>query len=182
MRLFIAINFSDEIRNRILEIQDQLRSQTLSGNFTRSENFHLTLVFLGETPEEKLDCLFRIMEEIHEPPFEISFNCSGCFSNRRRELWWIGADQKSPCLPVLVKIHKQLLDRLLSAGFPVDTRPFKAHITIGREIERSRPVVLDFPGIKVKADRISLMKSEHIKGKLCYTEIFGKVLAGDILT
>ena len=184
MRLFVAVNFSDEVKNRILEVREQLRGQTLRGNFTRPENLHLTLAFIGETPEEKLDSLYGIIEGINAPPFEMSINCSGCFSRSGKELWWIGTDPKSPCHAFLENINRQLFDHLLAAGFLAgsasDSRRFSAHITIGREIKRSRPVVLDFPEIKAKVDRISLMKSEHVKGKLTYTEIFGKELSSEM--
>jgi len=174
MRLFIAVNFCGEVINQILELQEQLRTQSLRGNFTRPENFHLTLAFLGEAAEEKAASLGRIIENIGTVPFEISFTRTGCFTHSRKDLWWLGVDVKCPGLPFLESIHKQLLELLLAAGFSVDTRPFNAHITLGREIKHSRPIILNPPEIKVRVDRISLMKSEHIAGKLTYTEIFGK--------
>jgi 2'-5' RNA ligase len=180
MRLFIAVNFSDEVKNRIVNIQEQLRAQTVTGNFTRPGNFHLTLAFLGETPEEKLKPLFRIMEEIHAPPFDISFSSAGCFSHSRKELWWIGAEPDCPGLGLLKAIHQQLIDRLdkevdfQGKSFSVDKRPFNAHITLGREIKHFGPIALDKPCITVRVDRISLMKSEHVKGVLTYTELFAR--------
>ena len=174
MRLFIAVNFPREVKNKILDTQEQLRGQSLRGNFTRSENFHLTLAFLGETPGEKVSELCEIVKEIKAVPFEISFTHTGCFTHSRKELWWIGADPNDPGLLQLKSIHRQLLDNLLNAGFSVDTRPFSAHITLGREIKHSGSIVLDRPDIAVRVDRISLMKSEHISGKLTYTEIFAK--------
>ena len=179
MRLFAAVNFSDEIKSQILSLQEQLRSRVLCGNFSRSENLHMTLIFLGEIPEEKLKILFGIIDEIQAPDFEIWFNRTGCFARSGKELWWLGADRNSPGFQVLLSVHKQLLCRLLDAGFPsgpdrIDTRPFNAHITLGREIKHTGPVILEKPDIRVKVNRISLMKSEHVRGVLTYTEIYGK--------
>ena len=171
MRLFAAVNFSDEIKSRLLEIQERLRSQSLKGSFTRPENFHLTMAFLGETPKEKLAGLFRIMEEVRTAPFDIHFNLTGCFTHSRKELWWIGADRNCSGFPLLEAIHAQLIDRLLDEGFNVDRRPFNPHITLGREIKHSGPIILDCPDIAVRVDRVSLMKSEHIRGVLNYTEL-----------
>ena len=182
MRLFIAVNFSDETKNRILKIQEQLRSQAYKGSFSRPENFHLTLAFLGETPEEKLQVLSGIMGEARSKqpfgiaPFDLLFNRTGCFTHSRKELWWLGADRNCPGLPLLEAIHGQLLDSLEKEGFPVDKRPFNAHVTLAREIKRANPIVLDCPAITVRVDRISMMKSERIKGVLTYTELFGRQL------
>ena len=173
MRLFIAVNFCEKIKNQIIVLQEQLRDQSLKGNFTRPENLHLTLAFLGETPEEKIGLIYRIIEEIKTPPLEIYFNRTGCFTHSRKELWWVGADPKSPGLPFLQAIQGQLVDLLIKAGLPVDRRSFNAHITLGREIKHSMPIILDNPAITVRVDRISLMKSEHIRGLLTYTEIVG---------
>jgi len=176
MRLFIAVNFSDEIKKQIQLVQDQLRSQASGGSFSRSENFHITLVFLGETPEEKTESLFRIIDAIEAPLFDITFNRTGCFTHSRKELWWIGADRNSLGFPVLLSIHAQLISRLLDAGFPTDTRPFNAHITLAREVKHVERIVLDKPDIKPCINRISLMKSERIRGVLTYTEIYTKKL------
>jgi 2'-5' RNA ligase len=174
MRLFIAINFSDEVKNQLLKIQEQLKSQSSRGNFTRSENLHLTLAFLGETPETQLEKLYDILEGIQSPAFAIPFNRTGCFTHSKKELWWIGATKDSSGLPLLRAVHEQLLSRLLEKGFSADTRPFNAHITMGREIKHTKPILLDCPEITVQADRISLMQSEHLKTGLTYTELMRK--------
>jgi 2'-5' RNA ligase len=171
MRLFIAVIFSDEIKNRLLKIQEQLRSQSSRGNFTRPENLHLTLAFLGETPETQLEKLYDILEDIQSSPFSIPFNRTGCFTHSGKELWWIGAAKDSSGLPLLKAIHEQLLSRLLKEGFPADTRPFNAHITLGREIKHAKPILLNCPEITAQVDHISLMKSEHLRTGLIYTEL-----------
>ena len=53
MRLFIAINFSDKTRSRLLALRDELRLHSERGNFTAPENLHLTLVFLGECDDRQ---------------------------------------------------------------------------------------------------------------------------------
>ena len=179
MRLFIAVNFNDQVKKWILDIQGLLRAQSTRGNFTRPENLHLTLVFIGESPEEKLNKIFKIMDEIELGSFEISFSHTGCFTHSSKELWWIGVERSCPGLLQLEAIHTQLLDRLLTSGFNVDNRPFNAHITLGREIKRLGPIVLNCPKITVKVNRISLMKSEHIRGILTYTELMGQDLRAD---
>ena len=171
MRLFVAVNFSEEIKSRLLTLRERLRPQTLKGSFTRPENFHLTLAFLGETHREKLPALFRIMEELCFAPFVISFDHAGCFTHSRKELWWIGANPYSQGLPLLEAIHRQLNGRLEEKGFSVDKRPFNAHISLGREIRRSRPIILDCPAIEISVDRISLMESGRSRGVLTYTEL-----------
>lgn len=177
MRLFIAVNFCDEVKNRLIELQEQLRAQAVKGNFTRPENLHLTLAFLGETPEEKMEDLFRILEGIRTPsPFEIVFSRTGRFTHSRKDLWWIGSDPDDPGLPLLKAIHGQLLCRLEEEGFAADKRPFNAHITLGREVKSLRPVLLDNPEIMVRVNRISLMKSEHSRSVLTYTELFAREL------
>jgi 2'-5' RNA ligase len=187
MRLFIAVNFDNEVKKRLLEIQALLRSQCIRGNFTRPENLHLTLAFLGETPDEKVSSLLQILDKInndihmtpnalHEAssaakPFVVSFTHTGCFTHSHKELWWVGADETCQGLNRLKAIHGELIKRLLDAGFHVDTRSFNPHITLGREVKHSRKITLNCDEIKVKVDRLSLMKSEHIGGKLTYTEL-----------
>jgi len=180
MRLFIAVNFDYEVKKQLMEIQAQLRSQCTRGNFTRPENIHLTLAFLGETPEEKVPSILKIIDEtmndVQTPavalPFEVSFTHTGCFTHSHKELWWVGADETCQGLSRLRATHGGLINRLLDAGFHVDTRSFNPHITLGREVKHSQKITLNCDEIKVKVDRLCLMKSEHIGGKLTYTELF----------
>lgn len=171
MRLFVAVNFTREVKDQILQVQEKLRAQCVKGNFSRPENLHLTLVFIGETPEEKIKTLCKIINGVKTPSFGVLFDRTGYFSHSGKELWWIGADPDSPGLPVLKSIHSQLTHSFEDAGLSVDARPLNAHITLGREIKHPKPIVLDCPGIAVMVDRISLMKSEHLRGVLTYTEI-----------
>jgi 2'-5' RNA ligase len=174
MRLFTAVNFDDTVKRRLLEAQAEIRAGSLGGNFSREENLHLTLVFLGETPGDRLPEIKRIMGQIAGPPPELNFSGLGCFSRARKELWYLEAEE-GPGLERLREIQKELSSRLLGLGLPLDTRPFRAHITLGREIRtREKP---GWEGrIRVPVKRISLMKSEHRRGLLVYTELFGQDL------
>ncbi len=49
MRLFVAINFSKDVKNALLAAIDELKGQAVSGNFTSPDNLHLTLAFIGES-------------------------------------------------------------------------------------------------------------------------------------
>jgi RNA 2',3'-cyclic 3'-phosphodiesterase len=180
MRLFIAVNFDNAVKEQLLEIQARLRSQSARGNFTRPENLHLTLAFLGETPEERVPSILKIIEDVHVShkvlPLEVAFTHTGCFAHSHKELWWIGADETCQGLGRLRAIHGELIKRLPYAGFSVDKRPFNPHITLGREVKHLGQITLNCNEIKVKVDRLSLMKSEHIGGKLTYTELFPAAL------
>jgi 2'-5' RNA ligase len=179
MRLFIAVNFDDAVKKQLLEIQKLLRSQCTCGNFTRPENLHLTMAFLGETPEWKVASLLQTINDVQAlpeaapeaMPFELSFTHTGCFTHSHKELWWVGADENCPGINHLKAIHSQLIKRLLDSNFSVDNRSFNPHITLGREIKHSGKIILDCNVIKVIVDRLSLMKSEHIGGVLTYTEL-----------
>ena len=84
MRLFIAIQLNEEMRNLLGEIQDTYRRMAVRGNYTPPENLHLTLAFIGEydSPEAVLDAL----ETVSFQPFRILLDRTGCFG----DLHWAG--------------------------------------------------------------------------------------------
>lgn len=180
MRLFIAINFDDEVKGRLLDIQARIKVQSYRGSFSRPENLHLTLVFLGETPEDQTPLIRGAVSNTAagQGSFNLVFNRAGCFRHSNKELWWIGADDADPGLRPLVELRRRLGDELKAASIVFDDRPFNAHITLGREIKHDAPIEAPAGHIAVPVNRISLMKSEHIRGVLTYTEIFGQDLPG----
>ena len=79
MRLFIAINLNDDFQKTLTEMQNDLRSQHVCGNYTPIENLHITLAFIGEYPdlEDVMDALAGIDFE----PFDISLDGFGNFGD-----------------------------------------------------------------------------------------------------
>ena len=55
MRIFIAIEFSNKIKNILHNIQEIVKENSISGKFTDKDNFHLTIRFIGEITEVQLN-------------------------------------------------------------------------------------------------------------------------------
>jgi len=49
MRTFIALNFKDDLRDRLGKIQKKLKTNVIKGSWVYIDNFHLTMKFLGNT-------------------------------------------------------------------------------------------------------------------------------------
>jgi len=166
MRLFVAINFNNDTRAQLIRIRDELRSRSERGNFSLPENLHLTLAFLGECDILQTSAAKAAMDSIRFDPFPITVERIGNF---RGELWWVGLK----LTPQLSRLQQELSDTLNSKGFILESRRFRPHITIGREIVLyARPWNIELFGETV--DTIDLMKSEHINGRLTYTKIHSK--------
>lgn len=168
MRLFAAINFTDSFREGLINTREQLKDKSLSGNFTLNENLHLTLAFIGETKnisgaKNAVDRAFRNFKS-----FKISTERIGKFS----DLWWVGIKENASLTEAAEKIQNELI----SAGFSIEKRKFKPHITIARQVVPKEKIFLEPPRLCMNVTRISLMQSSRISGKLCYTEIYGKDL------
>ncbi|MCL1955075.1 MAG: RNA 2',3'-cyclic phosphodiesterase [Brevinematales bacterium] len=181
-RLFISVNCDEKVKNQILSVQEKIKTLSLKGNFSSPENLHLTLVFLGETPDDAIQPITSVIDKALVPPvapFELTFTTAGCFKHSNKELWWIGTDHNDMNIDILKTIRQRITNDLLSKGIHFDNRPFNPHITLGREIKHELPIIIPKQGIIFPVNRISLMKSERISGKLTYTEIFGRDLEGE---
>ena len=180
MRLFIAVNFDEEAKQCILAVQDRIRKEVEKGKFSPVENLHLTLVFLGETPEKKIlpikEAMTRAVSLSGEPSFTLMFSRAGFWRRGGKELWYLGTETQAE-EKKLKDLQEGLAGELIARGFLIDAQPFTAHITLGREIRGElRPFTTQ--GIPIAVKRISLMLSENNrqpggKNKLVYTELFG---------
>ena len=171
MRLFVAIQFDSEVKDRIQTVQERLRCLDNCANFTRRENLHLTLAFLGETPEARLRDIEGAMRAVETVPLELCFDRTGRFRQRDSELWWIGVRKNRE----LERMQAELTARLRSAGFSLEERTFHPHLTLAREVRLTRPpdqaALLGGP-FAARADSMSLMRSQRLRSRLIYTEIF----------
>ncbi len=110
MRLFIAINFTEEIKSMLYECAQELKSHSRKGNFSNKDNLHLTLAFLGELPEDRIEDIEEAMEEVKASPFTLEFSQLGKFDSRSRgeALYWCGVKAN----PSLQGIQRKLLSAL----------------------------------------------------------------------
>ncbi|MBQ9536010.1 MAG: RNA 2',3'-cyclic phosphodiesterase [Clostridia bacterium] len=163
MRLFAAVLFSPRFTEAVTEVQSQLRAVCRRGNFTRLENLHLTLAFIGETDDLAGAC--RALETLPpRPTFEISLRGAGRFD----ELHWVGLKESAP----LAALADDVRCALRAAGFAIERRAFSPHITLVRQAElRSQPR-LCVPPASMTVTHISLMSSLRENGRLVYDEVF----------
>ena len=169
MRLFIAINFAEETKARLLALRDALRAQSARGNFSLPENLHLTLVFLGECDARQCTAAQKAMAAVAFAPMEIAINHVGRFRRDGGDIWWTGVRE----IPALMALQQDLTERLLAAGFALERRKYSPHITLGREVVTDAAPWKPEP-FGETISRIDLMKSERIQGKLTYTAIYAK--------
>ncbi|MCL2396736.1 MAG: RNA 2',3'-cyclic phosphodiesterase [Defluviitaleaceae bacterium] len=169
MRLFIAINFDKATRDGLVLLQNDLRKQSTGGNFTLYTNLHLTLAFIGECTAAQANTIKTVIDSVNFTPFPIKINSIGRFGRKEGDLWWAGiAENKA-----LLALQHNITQKLITAGFTLDTRKYNPHITLGRKIITAAASQQIEP-LHQSIASIDLMKSEHIQGLLTYTTIHTK--------
>ncbi|HZK56713.1 MAG TPA: RNA 2',3'-cyclic phosphodiesterase [Clostridia bacterium] len=175
MRLFIAINLEEKLKNSIQNIIQDIKKHSQKGRFVKNEHIHLTLEFLGEIPVGEVDLIEEAMEQVSCRAFTLEPSEIGRFKRRGGDIYWIGLKKNQS----LFKMQKELHNLLLKKGFELESRKYNPHLTIGRRVVMDG----DFdPGkyieqlkeLNITVDKIDLMKSEHINGKLKHTVIFSR--------
>lgn len=177
MRLFIAVNFNDKVKNQIKEIINKVGANSRQGKFVNKEHMHLTVEFLGEIPAAEVNLIQEIIHELGYKPFTLRLNEIGCFQRRDGNIYWLGIERHD----TLFEIHDELHQKLINQGFKLEDRKYKPHLTIGRKIKLDNgfdPKTLNglIEAIAIYVDKIDLMKSEHIDGKLMHTVVYSKRL------
>src|SRR5512134_624706 len=95
LRLFIAIALPDDIKARLAALQRELREGLgrSSISWTRPENLHLTLRFLGDISSDRIDDLTAALAAAaaSQAPLNLTVAGLGCFpSSRRPRILWAG--------------------------------------------------------------------------------------------
>ncbi|MCX6332996.1 MAG: RNA 2',3'-cyclic phosphodiesterase [Bacteroidia bacterium] len=130
-RIFIAVRIDPG--NTLLELHSSLRS-ALAGekiNWTDPANLHLTMAFLGDTEEELIKVVSIMLSQkcTGFGAFRFNMNGTGVFKNYRDpRVIWMGIDHNEK----LLQLNDQIMTGLKDAGFRIEERLFKPHITLGR--------------------------------------------------
>lgn len=132
MRLFVAIELSEEVRGALVEAQQALRVWSKTVRWVEPKLLHLTVKFLGDVPDGDLPRIVEAVEGVANAanPFEWRLTGCGCFPPRGGvRIVWVGAEDASGNLAELVKSAEAGFEAL---GFSRESRPFSPHLTIGR--------------------------------------------------
>ena len=171
MRLFVAIQFTDKMKEQLCDVITDLKKYAVKGNFTHRENIHLTLAFIGET--EKLLEVKQAMATVDVEPFMLNIAGFGKFMRNSGDIYWVGAEKTKN----LLSVYGQLYDALTKAGFILEDRAYTPHLTLGRGVRLQDGFDISgfskaIPEMSMLVNHISLMKSERINDKLVYTEMY----------
>src|SRR5579859_6318520 len=93
MRLFIALDIDDAIRERLARFVEGVRNFAPDARWVKPESLHVTLKFIGEQSEAALDRIKQTMAEVRIPAAEIHFHGYGFFPTATSaRVFWIGME------------------------------------------------------------------------------------------
>ena len=120
-------------------------------------------------PLEKVEIIKDTIEQVAFEPFTMNMSKVGYFKRRDGNIYWLGIEDNEILFGTQAKLHKLLIKQ----GFKLESRPYKPHITIGRKVkmkENFNPENLfnSINQISINVDKIDLMKSEYIDGRLVH--------------
>jgi 2'-5' RNA ligase len=131
LRLFFAVNFSDETKEKFYEISSRLKKFNEPVKYEPIKKLHLTLLFLGNVDEVLIQNLNQGSEEISKKFFttELYFEKLGVFKNYSLpRVIWIGTKEN----PELRLLSEQLKSLAHGLNIQTDEKEFSPHITLGR--------------------------------------------------
>ena len=134
MRLFLAL-WPDETVRRRIHRAGRLAVAAGRGRPVPAGNLHLTLAFLGEVADTRREAVAQAAAAAAASvgPFELSLTDIGIFQRGtfgRAGVLWLGGPATEP----LTALVRDLKDRLIEAGFGLDRKPFRPHLTLARKL------------------------------------------------
>jgi 2'-5' RNA ligase len=133
MRLFVAMELPEDVRRRLAKVQDSLR-EAIVAKWIPVEQMHLTLKFLGETPDQQLPEIIERLKTIHFDPIRLSTAGLVCFPPHG-PIRIVAAelrDSEQKCAALQTEIDQACH----AAGFKLEGRRWLPHVTLGRVKER----------------------------------------------
>jgi RNA 2',3'-cyclic 3'-phosphodiesterase len=129
MRLFIALDIDDAIRERIARFMDGISPFAPDARWVTPESLHVTLKFIGEEPDDSVDRIRRALESVAADTTEIDFRGFGFFPTAKSaRVFWIGMDAG----PQLAALAAAIDNATATLGSPKEDRTFSPHLTLAR--------------------------------------------------
>jgi RNA 2',3'-cyclic 3'-phosphodiesterase len=169
-RVFIAIELPASVRQKLKAHIDRLRESVpeASASWSREDNLHLTLKFLGDTSVSRIETLSQAAKGAASEvaSFELMVKGCGAFPPRGQpRVLWIGIEDPAGDLG---KLHQALEDQCAKAGFAREPRPFHPHLTIVRlrKPHGSRQLAITHQEIGFAAETVSVSALAVVRSEL----------------
>lgn len=166
-RYFIAIGITEPIKKDIGELANLLTKYDVDIKWVVLENLHITLKFLGNTPDNVLPKIKNSLSDIISSykPFYIKIYGTDVFPNRRHpRVIWVGVKNTD----ILAKIKNDIEESMESLGYKKEDKEFNPHLTLGRVRSQKgmQNVITELDNFKekdfglIQVEGIKLMKSD----------------------
>jgi 2'-5' RNA ligase len=127
-RAFVAVRPPDVVLDEVERLAARARDAVAGARWTRREQWHLTIQFLGNRAE--LDAVTGALRALRHPAGELRLGGVGAFpSARRARVLWVGTATGTEWLDALAAAVGTLL---VPAGHPPEERQFHGHLTLAR--------------------------------------------------
>lgn len=163
MRAFIAFEIPEEIKKVLIEAQSQLDKCKAKLKITK--DFHLTLKFLGEIDEKKVEEIKKKLNEIKFDSFETSLTNIGVFPGENSiRVVWVGLNDSEN---KITGLQKEVDSKMETLGFKKDTR-FHPHLTLARIkfVKDKQDFIKSLKEIKIEKKAFEVSEFKLIKSTL----------------
>jgi 2'-5' RNA ligase len=129
MRLFVALDIDDNIRDRLSRFVEGVRGFSPEARWVRPESLHVTLKFIGEKTEPEVERIKRALQTIVADGFEMNFCGYGFFPGARAaRVFWVGIEAGDQLTALAATVDKTLAQ----LDIPKEEHAFSPHLTLAR--------------------------------------------------
>jgi len=183
IRSFIAIELPDELKLKLAQLEDRLKSHRQPWvKWVSPNGIHLTLKFLGNIAADRTEEITKAMAEATQgiSPFQLEVKELGVFPNLRRvQVAWVGISGE---VDKLSQLQKRIEANLTPLGFAPELRPFTPHLTLARLRDQASPderqrfgqLIANSkfePAYTFPVESVSLMRSQLTREGAIYSQI-----------
>lgn len=172
MRIFVGVKIPSEIRSEIEAEADKILKHAISYKKNVSQNFHLTLKFIGEIEISDIVALDQLLAESLKDiqAFDVNLKDMGYFEKGNEYVLWIGVKSG---VGYLQEIH-QRIDKKISDLFQIDRSKLTPHITVARKVVVDNVKTLSKNKTKnytFNVDEVIIYYSHRVDNVLTYTPL-----------
>lgn len=171
-RIFAAINLPEDIKEKLVRWRELRRNFNV--RWIKKDSLHITLYFIGWVEENKINEISESLKTVvsGHKPFNVYLTEITIGPNEKRpKMIWA----KGPVTDKLIKLHKDVAEKIEKIVDRTEMLPFKNHVTLARKDGRIKPFNEE-TDLKFRVNSFELMESKLLKDGVKYWVIDSFVL------